>query len=460
MKNWEQQWNAALSIIPNDISYQESADHLRQLIRTELLQFTDIRDNPSRFFKAHRMIVNPAVRGPGFAIRFTVQYNLFAGTIMGLGGSSHHEILKDIQKSGQLGCFGLTEKLAGVSSGLVVNTTATWHPEKQMFLLHCPTDGAVKNWISQGLTASKCVVIASLIVNGTSYGPHGFVMDMRRNGSLVKGVTVGDMGRKTTGNDLDNAWIRFDNVWLPKTALLNRFSDIRNNQYVQTTNEKMRLEVIGQRLLSGRVAIAQAALMFSIKLFENTKKFSDNKLCWAPKGNPSLSQIPQLSTLYVEADAKHAKLLNFTMLVEDKLSETMQNGNTPSAALVEAIAVAKIKAVENAIDLTFRLKQEVGSYALMGGTGFEHTDFLQCCKFAEGDSRILMQKIARDRVKAFITAKKKKIKVPEDAETRQCLILVMGGKSRWNDNWKVVYGLANNVMDRVMKKWCDQHSRL
>jgi hypothetical protein len=38
----------------------------------------------------------------------------------------------------------------------------------------------------------------------------------------VKGVTTGDMGRKTIGNDLDNAWIKFDQVKLPKNALLNR----------------------------------------------------------------------------------------------------------------------------------------------------------------------------------------------------------------------------------------------
>ena len=42
---------------------------------------------------------------------------------------------------------------------------------------------------------------------------------------------------------------------------------------------------------------------------------------------------------------------------------------------------------------------EVGSYALMYGTGFELTDMLLCCKFAEGDSRILQMKLARDRMK-------------------------------------------------------------
>ena len=36
-----------------------------------------------------------------------------------------------------------------------------------------------------------------------------------------------------------------------------------------------------------------------------------------------------------------------------------------------------------------------------GGTGFEKLDYLQCCKFAEGDSRILMQKLTRDRLQAW-----------------------------------------------------------
>jgi acyl-CoA oxidase len=45
--------------------------------------------------------------------------------------------------------------------------------------------------------------------------------------------------------------------------------------------------------------------------------------------------------------------------------------------LQRAIAVAKVQAVEIAIWLCFRLKQEVGSYALMVGSGFEMSDFLQ-----------------------------------------------------------------------------------
>ena len=45
------------------------------------------------------------------------------------------------------------------------------------------------------------------------------------------------------------------------------------------------------------------------------------------------------------------------------------------------------------------LRMEVGSYALMHNTGFELVDMFLCCKFAEGDSRILQQKLTRDRLK-------------------------------------------------------------
>eukprot|EP00959_Pyramimonas_sp_CCMP1952_P225559 4716769-Pyramimonas_sp.AAC.1 len=48
-------------------------------------------------------------------------------------------------------------------------------------------------------------------------------------GELVPGVMVGDMGRKTLGNDLDNAWIMFNDVAAPYSALLDKvtFGHIR-----------------------------------------------------------------------------------------------------------------------------------------------------------------------------------------------------------------------------------------
>ena len=58
------------------------------------------------------------IEGPGFWIRFTVHYNLCAGTVLALGSDDQCQLLSEMQEKGLLGCFSLTEKLAGVRYGI------------------------------------------------------------------------------------------------------------------------------------------------------------------------------------------------------------------------------------------------------------------------------------------------------------------------------------------------------
>ena len=89
---------------------------------------------PRVVFKAH-------LHAGGFGIRFTVQFNLFAGSIIALGGPEHVALLDKYQNDGTLGCFALTEVSAGVNSGLIVETTAEWHDDRSQFLLNSRTKG-------------------------------------------------------------------------------------------------------------------------------------------------------------------------------------------------------------------------------------------------------------------------------------------------------------------------------
>ena len=103
---------------------------------------------------------------------------------MELGSARQLNQLREMQRTGRLGCFALTERLAGVNSGLVVHTTACWVCDDKdkaggYFLLNTPHPGAKKNWISQGLTASLGVVVADLIVNGETVGPQ-YVLGLSR----------------------------------------------------------------------------------------------------------------------------------------------------------------------------------------------------------------------------------------------------------------------------------------
>jgi len=122
---------------------------------------------------------------------------------------------------------------------------------------------------------------------------------------------------------------------------------------------------------------------------------------------------------------------------------------------MDAIAVAKVKAVETTIQLCFALKQEVGSYALMGGAGFEQMDFLQACKFAEGDSRILMQKLARDRVRnKSPPAHSSGGKAEAEQQLANELKAVMAlGSVAWDENFEKVYQLADMIIDRTVNSY-------
>ena len=91
----------------------------------------------------------------------------------------------------------------------------------------------------------------------------------------------------------------------------------------------------------------------------------------------------------------------------------------------------------------------------MSNTGFELADMLLCCKFAEGDTRILMQKIARDRLKKLQKDGLAGLVAGVfDEETRVAFSLARVLKAApdkaaaWNEQWAAIYKLADLVCAR------------
>jgi len=472
LDQFTQEFLAEIHDVPEASDPAKSAAILRRLVRSSVLKFTDMEESPEKFFLAHRLLSTVGLGG--FGIRFTVQFNLFAGSIVGLAGPEQRKMLSEIQEKGQLGCFLLTEMQAGVLSGLIVETTADWDSATQEFVLHTPSDKAAKNWISQGYTAELGVVIADLRVDGVSHGPHPFFLQLRdgegaNGGSLMPGIRIEDMGIKTIANDLDNARVWFDQVRLPKSALLNKFCEIDdNNQYKQVGDEKMRIEVIGQRLLTGRQCIAEAALLSARVLHMKTEEYAKQKICNGLAGEMSLASTPQLRTVFEESYRQIDELIGFTAAVEEQLADCLKNGTIPSEKLVDAISVCKIRCIDVALQRVHALRMEVGSYALMHDTGFELVDMFLCCKFAEGDSRILQQKLTRDRLKQLRSdgigaSVMKAINPMDDENTEAMTALLLGqklqpaGRDRekmaalMDEHWSDIYKLADQVSERHIR---------
>ena len=199
----------------------------------------------------------------------------------------------------------------------------------------------------------------------------------------MPGIRVEDMGTKTVANDLDNARVWFDHVQLPRDALLNKFCEIDDNgNYRVVGDEKMRIEVIGQRLLTGRQCIAEAAILSARVLHMKTEAYAKKKVCNGLAGETSLASMPQLRSVFEESYRQLDEMIGFTSAVEERLAECLRSGEIPDEELVDAISVCKIRCIDIAIQRVHALRMEVGSYALMRDTGFELVDMFLCCKFA------------------------------------------------------------------------------
>ena len=71
------QFLAQIKGIPIATDPSKSSKELRKLVKSKVLKFTDMSTAPEKFFLAHRLLSTVGLSG--FGIRFTVQFNLFAG---------------------------------------------------------------------------------------------------------------------------------------------------------------------------------------------------------------------------------------------------------------------------------------------------------------------------------------------------------------------------------------------
>lgn len=90
----------------------------------------------------------------------------------------------------------------------------------------------MKFWIGGAAkTSNTCVLFAQLIVNGENHGPHAFIVPLRdrKTHMALPGITLGDCGMKEGVEGIDNGFILFDHIRIPKANFLNRLSDISDH---------------------------------------------------------------------------------------------------------------------------------------------------------------------------------------------------------------------------------------
>ncbi|MFQ6632861.1 hypothetical protein Gotur_011644 [Gossypium turneri] len=139
-----------------------------------------------------------------------------------------------------IGCYAQTE-LGHGSNVQGLETTATFDPETDEFVIHSPTLTSSKWWPGGlGKVSTHALVYARLITDGQDHGVHGFIVQLRSldDHLPLPGITVGDIGMKFGSgayNSMDNGVLRFDHVRIPRDQMLMGVSQVtREGKFMQS----------------------------------------------------------------------------------------------------------------------------------------------------------------------------------------------------------------------------------
>ena len=217
-------------------------------------------------------------------VKVGVQFGLFGGAILQLGTKTHHDAyLSDLITGEVMGCFAMTETGHG-SNVQALGTVATYDAATEEFVITTPDEESRKDYIGNAARhADVAVVFAQLEIEGKSEGVHAFVVPLREDGEVLPGIRIEDCGRKLGLNGVDNGRIWFDEVRVPRSALLNQFADVTTDGVYESPieNPNRRFFTMLGTLIQGRVCVgggginaAKVALAIATRYADRRRQFN------------------------------------------------------------------------------------------------------------------------------------------------------------------------------------------
>ncbi|KAI8379209.1 acyl-CoA dehydrogenase/oxidase C-terminal [Radiomyces spectabilis] len=369
---------------------------------------------------------------PGFWTRFGVHYGLFVGALQSNAtpGQLGYWFEKGaLSLNGMIGCFAMTE-LGHGSNVPGLETTATFDEASDQFIIHTPTLTATKWWIGGAAhSATHAAVFAQLIVKGKRYGTKCFVVPLRdpKTYLTLPGINIGDIGKKMGRDGIDNGYIQFTNVRIPRGYMLQKHTKVSRSGAVK--EPKLQQLTYGA-LLQGRVAmvvdsgnVSKKALSIAIRYAAVRRQFAssksggiETKLLDYPihqrRLMPLLAQTFAMLFTGAEMTAMYNNMMNRLENAKsgdkdlEQVLEMLKETHSTSAGL-------KAFCTWNCLNTIEQCRQACGGHGYSAYTGLAgmYQDFAVQCTW-EGDNTILTLQAGRYLISSFNEAMKGKTLSP------------------------------------------------
>ncbi len=338
-------------------------------------------------------------------VKFGVQFGLFAGAIQSLGTAEHHKLLPKIMRCEIVGCFAMTERAHG-SNVRALQTVAVYDPKSREFVLRSPSLAAGKEWIGNAaLHARLAVVFAQLESLGEQYGVHAFLVPIREDGgALLPGVRAEDCGHKMGLNGVDNGRLWFEDVRVPRTALLDRFGHVAEDgtysSPIPSAGKRfftMLGTLVGGRInvAAGALAAAKVGVSIAIRYGMHRRQFPNA----AGVETPLFDYLSHQQRLLPGLAATYA----FSFALEQLVAKVHAAKEDHEQGRDVGTLAAGIKALGTwqAIDTLQNCRETCGGQGYLTSNRIDplRTD---CDVFAtfEGDNTVLLQLVAKDLLRA------------------------------------------------------------
>ncbi|BGP19965.1 hypothetical protein JCM10213v2_008096 [Rhodosporidiobolus nylandii] len=297
-----------------------------------------------------------------------------------------------------VGCYMQTE-LGHGSNVQQLETTATYSPSTDSFVLHSPSVSSTKWWIGAlGLLATHGVVQARLFIEGKDHGPHLFLVQLRDldTHASLPGIEIGEIGPKVHGAmaALDNG---YSDIHIPRGNMLARFARVKEGgKYVRVGHAKAAyggMVFIRARMVGGAGwALAKGATITTRYLFQR-RQFSSASSAHSPSGEQQVIRYP---SVYMR------------LTLHGHLTAALSSSPTApatSALLAETHALTaglKVYCSTAAVEGLETLRRAMGGHGFLAsaGVGRLYADELPGVTY-EGDNYLLNLQVARAALKSY-----------------------------------------------------------